>query len=349
MDARGPLGAALNFCFMTHRKAVVLMVLVTLLWSTAGVVSRHLEAARGFEQTFWRSSFNALALLVGLSYLRGPALLLQLRHAPRLVWASGLCWAVMFTAFMVALTLTTVANVLVTMALGPLLTAVLSSLLLKHRLPARTWAAIACASLGIAWMFGHELWAPNSAVGGTASPSLTGALGILVALGVPIAAALNWCVLQYVGHAGLTQPEALAGQSRLRSALDDMPLAVLLGALISALLMLPLAWPLQASAHDLTLLAGLGVFQLALPCLLVVRLSRVLIGPELALLSQLEVVLGVLWAWVWAGEQPSVAALLGGSVVLLALIANELLGWRAERRAAQLNTPSNLTTSRREA
>jgi hypothetical protein len=39
------------------------MVLVTLLWSIAGVVTRHLDAARSFEVTFWRSLFNALALL----------------------------------------------------------------------------------------------------------------------------------------------------------------------------------------------------------------------------------------------------------------------------------------------
>ena len=59
---------------MSHARAVTLMVLVTLLWSSAGVVSRHLEAARGFEVTFWRSAFNALALLVALPLLRGAGL-----------------------------------------------------------------------------------------------------------------------------------------------------------------------------------------------------------------------------------------------------------------------------------
>ena len=48
------------FLAMTHHRAVALMVLVTLLWSIAGVVTRHLEAARSFEVTFWRSLFTAL-------------------------------------------------------------------------------------------------------------------------------------------------------------------------------------------------------------------------------------------------------------------------------------------------
>lgn len=56
---------------MAHRQAVWVMVAATLMWSIAGVVSRHLEAARGFEVTFWRSAFNALALVILLGWLRG--------------------------------------------------------------------------------------------------------------------------------------------------------------------------------------------------------------------------------------------------------------------------------------
>ncbi|MFT7724351.1 MAG: DMT family transporter [Roseateles sp.] len=276
---------------MSHRSAVLLMLLVTLMWSSAGVVTRHLDAARGFEITFWRSAFNALALVLILGAIRGRALLPALRGVA--VWASGICWAVMFTAFMVALSLTTVANVLVTMSLSPLFTAVFAWLFLRQPVPGRTWAAIAVASAGIAWMFGGQLGGPLA--------------GVVVALGVPLAAASNWCLLQKAGAQG------------------DMLPAVLIGALLSAAATLPLAWPLQAGAHDLGLLALLGVFQLAVPCLLVVRLARELPSHEIALLGQAETLLGVLWAWLFAGEHPGSAALIGGSLVLVALIANEAL------------------------
>ncbi|HLL19749.1 MAG TPA: permease, partial [Rubrivivax sp.] len=43
---------------LTHRSALWVLVACTLMWSIAGVVSRHFEAARGFEVTFWRSAFN---------------------------------------------------------------------------------------------------------------------------------------------------------------------------------------------------------------------------------------------------------------------------------------------------
>jgi len=293
---------------MTHRRAVALMILVTLLWSTAGVVTRHLEAARSFEVTFWRSAFNAMALSIALSMMRGLALWRGIVRAPWPVWASGVCWSVMYTAFMVAITLTSVANVLVTMSIGPLLTALLARIALGARLATRTWAAIGVAGVGIAWMFWRE--AQASAPGQLA--------GIAVALGVPIAAAINWTLLQHLHHG-----EGEADESQ------DMMSAVLIGALISVLAMLPLSLPFRASAHDLSLLALLGVFQLAVPCLLVVRLTHVLPGPEIALLGLLEVVLGVAWAWLGAGEQPSTATLSGGALVIGALVANQALALRS--------------------
>jgi len=109
---------------------------------------------------------------------------------------------------------------------------------------------------------------------------------------------------------------------------------VWIGAVLSSLATLPLAWPLRASGHDLALLALLGVVQLSIPCLLVVWLTRVLPGPEIALLALLEVIFGVTWAWLGAGEAPGRPALIGGTLVLAALVGNELLALRGRRALA---------------
>jgi drug/metabolite transporter (DMT)-like permease len=288
---------------MTHRKAVALMVAVTLMWSIAGVVTRHLEAARSFEVTFWRSVFNALALSGILVALRGPATLARtVRDGGATLWLSALCWCVMYTAFMVAITLTTVANVLVTMAVAPLFTALAARVALRHRLPPRTWGAIVVAGAGIVWMYARE-------VGGSDPRHL---LGTAVALAVPAAAAVNWTVIQATRRGGR----------------QDMLPAVLLGALLSAAITLPLALPFQASGHDLGLLALLGVVQLAIPCVLSVAVARVLSAPEIALLGLLEVVFGVAWAWLGAGESPSGHVVGGGLLVLGALSVNEALALR---------------------
>ena len=288
---------------MTHRRAVVTMLLVTLMWSIAGVVTRHREAARSFEVTFWRSAFTVLALAALLPAIRGrAALVASLRHGGRTLWLSGLCWCVMFTAFMLAITMTTVANVLITMASAPLMTALISRVFLGHRLVARTWAAIVVAGAGIAWMYAHEVSAADA----------TQLLGTGVALAVPIAAAVNWVVIQHTRHA---------------ADVDLLP-AVLIGALLSAALTLPLSLPFAASAHDLSLLALLGVVQLAIPCLMSVAAARHLSAPEASLLALLEVIFGVAWAWLGAGEAPALNVLGGGALVLAALAANEAVALR---------------------
>ena len=286
-----------------HSAAVALMVAVTLMWSTAGVVTRHLEQARSFEVTFWRSFFTVLSLLVILPAWRGPGVLARLPWRRRTFWLAGLCWAVMFTAFMVALTLMPVANVLVTMAVGPLLTALFARIFIGHRIALRTWVAIGLAGLGIGWMYGSQM----------AGLPLS---GTLVALCVPVAAAANWTVVQHSQRHG--------------HAVDLVP-AVLVGAVVSVIVTLPLALPLQATAHDLFLLALLGVFQLAIPCVLAVRCGRVLKAPEMALLGLLEVIFGILLAWLGAGERPASAVLTGGALVIGALVFNELLGWKEQK------------------
>jgi len=288
---------------LTHGKAVWLMVAITLMWSIAGVVTRHLEAARSFEVTFWRSLFTVVALLVILPALQGRAVFAAMRRGGRALWVSGLCWGVMFTAFMVAILLMPVANVLVTMAVGPLLTALFAWAFIGHRIAPRTWAAIGVAGVGIGWMYGSQM----------AGLPL---LGTVVALCVPVAAAVNWTVVQHSQRHG--------------HAVDLAP-AVLVGAVMSVVATLPVALPFQASAHDLGLLALLGVVQLAVPCVLVVRCGQVLKAPEIALLGLLEVIFGIVLAWLGAGEEPGAAVLTGGALVIGALVCNELLGWREQR------------------
>jgi drug/metabolite transporter (DMT)-like permease len=285
---------------LTHFRAVLIMVVVALMWSTAGVVTRQLESARSFEVTFWRSFFTALSLLVLLPAWRGRAVFTRIRQAGSALWLSGVCWGVMFTAFMLALTLTSVANVLVTLAIGPFLTALVSRLVIGQRLMPRTWGATAVAGGGIAWMYA-----------GQANFSSQWA-GITVALAVPIAAACNWTVVQ---------------RSRVHGERVDLVPAVLVGALLSSMATLPLAFPLQATMHDIGLLAMLGLFQLAIPCVLAVICAGVLKAPEVSLLALLEVIFGILLAWVGAGEVPGPNVLVGGSLVIAALVANELMGW----------------------
>ena len=276
---------------MTRTTGVALMIAAPVLWSSAGVVTRHIQATEPVEQVFWRSLFAFLFVLVVLLFQRtSPWKAIRDAGLPGLV--SGLMWAIMFTAFLFALSMTTTANTLVVMSVSPLLTALFASMFLKDPVPLRTWLAASAAAIGIAWMFSAGLSAHYA--------------GMAIAFLIPVAAAINVVVL------------------RASAAKLDLVPAIMLGGALSCVIALPFALPFSATGRDLALLAFLGITQLGFPCMLLVLASRVLLAPEIALLGLLEVVLGPLWAWLGAGEEPARHTLTGGAVVLAALAGNEL-------------------------
>lgn len=290
-----------------HRRAIALMVVAATLWSIAGVVTRHLEFAGRWEVTFWRSLFAAVFVLGALLVTRGRDAWDAVRATGGYGILSGTMWGIMFVAFMLALMTTTTANTLIVNSITPLVTALLARAVLREPIAPRTWAAIALAVTGMLWMFGSDF----------AAGEPRHLAGMLIALAVPLAAAVNLVTLKHAGRS-----------------VDLIP-AVLLGAILSAALTLPFALPFSANAHDLVLLAVLGCLQLGLPCMLMVRASPQLSAPEIALLALLEVVLGPLWVWLGAGEAPALTTLAGGALVIAALLLNELAALGVRVRAAQ--------------
>lgn len=323
---------------LSHTQAVFLMIAVTLMWSIAGVVSRQLESATRFEVTFWRSAFTALSLLIILPVWRAADRAsgvqsavagehFAYRHwgalpASRAFWISGTCWSVMFTAFMLALTFTSVANVLVIMAAGPLFTALLARFAIGQTLPLRTWVAIVAAGVGIVYMYGTQVLSAFTIPQANASGLL---IGSLAALCVPVAGAINWTVVQ---------------RSQSHGEKIDLVPSVLLGALLSAVLTLPLAVPFAATGGDVAWLALLGLVQLAIPCALAVVCARSLKAPEVSLLALLEVIFGIVWAWLWASEVPETEVLIGGGIVIMSLLVNEWMGWHSRTGTPRIQTLS---------
>jgi drug/metabolite transporter (DMT)-like permease len=180
----------------------------------------------------------------------------------------------------------------------------------------RTWLAVVLAGVGIAYMYGFQLWL---ALTDNTVDSSRLMVGTLMALCVPMAGAVNWTVVQ---------------RAQSQGQFIDLVPAVMVGAALSALLTLPWALPWTASASDVWWLALLGLGQLAVPCSLAVVCARVLQAPEMSLLALLEIIFGILLAWWLANEVPNTAVMVGGGVVMLALVLNEYWAWR-ERAAAQ--------------
>src|SRR5688572_1972610 len=124
---RRPIDSQRPAARLSRAAAVTLMIAAPVLWSTGGVVTRHMEHAAPFEQVFWRGVFAFLFVGIYLSLRRSsPWKAVRRAGIPGLV--SGLMWAVMSAAFLVSLSLTTIANALVVMSFSPLLTVICAAI-----------------------------------------------------------------------------------------------------------------------------------------------------------------------------------------------------------------------------
>jgi drug/metabolite transporter (DMT)-like permease len=253
----------------------------------------RLVEAGDLATTFWRSAFMALAVgcWLVLRY-RGEAWN-RIRAVGTPGVLSGLLLAATFTCYILALRHTTVANTLILMSAAPLIGAVLGWIILGERMMRSTWLAIVVALAGIGMTVVEDLTAGRM-------------LGNTLAFTVAVLFACNTVVLR-----------------RYRQI--DMVPANFLGGLFSALALLPFIQPLQVSAKDLGLLALLGSFQLGLGLFLFVRGSRFLRTAELGLVGLLEAVLAPVWVWLALGEIPSTKTLVGGAIVLAALVGYALV------------------------
>jgi len=287
-----------------HRRAILYMIVAPVCWSSGGLLVRLLSFRDAWEIVFWRSLFMALFVLATLAIVQRGRVGAAVRAVGWPGLLSGLFLAGQFFLFIASLTHTTVANTFVLMSVSPFLAALAGRVFLKEPVPLRTWIAIGVAVAGMAVMFSEGVDAGHLA-------------GNLLAIGVSCLFALNVTVLRKV-HANV-----------------DMLPTVMIAGLLSIVLALPPALPVEATARDLAILALMGSVQLGAGCLLMVAASKHLSATELGLLALLEPILGPVWVWALLGEHPGRLALVGGAIVLGAVIANQVFAaWRQRAPAA---------------
>jgi drug/metabolite transporter (DMT)-like permease len=150
----------------------------------------------------------------------------------------------------------------------------------------RTWLAMVVALAGVGLM-----------VGGPGHPSLP---GIALSLLMTASFAATLVITRHRRDVSMAPATCLS------------QVLVLVGAA-------PFARPGEVGAHDLGLLAALGIGQIGLGLVFLTIGGRLIPAAEVALITLLEVVLGPLWVWIFLSEQPSTATLAGGTIVLAAV------------------------------
>jgi drug/metabolite transporter (DMT)-like permease len=274
----------------SRRRGQLFVALAALAWSTAGVLQRELTTDTA-TQLAGRAFFGALFLgaFVAVSN-RGRAI-----GAFRSMGLAGLsvavCTAIASGSFIVALNHATVANVLFMQAVAPIAAALIAWAALGEGITPRAWLAMAVAILGVGLMVG--------------GPGSGGALGVGVSLLMTLAFAVSIVI------------------TRHRRDVSMAP-AICLSQVIVVLVFAPLADPASVTRHDLALLVLLGVGQMGLGLTFLVIGARLIPAQEVALITLLEVVLGPLWVWISISEKPATTTVVGGIVVIAAVLIQTL-------------------------
>ncbi|MBV8567689.1 MAG: DMT family transporter [Methylobacteriaceae bacterium] len=284
----------------TQASGTVLVALAAVGWSMAGLFTR-LVAGDSWAILGWRGLSSALAILAYLLWReRG-----DLRRPFASMGWLGVVAATVSTlasvAYIPALLFTIVANVAVIYATLPFVTAALGWALLREAPAATTLIRAAAAVVGVAIMVGF-----GGAGGGLAGIGLAG----LMTLGMSLLTIIS---------------RAARGISMIpATGISAVQLAVI-GAAATRLL--------DLSVHDILVLGVFGIVQAAALACYVEGAGR-LTAARAALVSTLDVPLAPLWVLLFVGEIPAAATLIGGTIVLAAVLADIVALSRTNRRAA---------------
>lgn len=264
------------------------VALAAVVWSTAGVLQRQLSVSVAV-QVGARALFAAVAVGAYVALAERGRVVEACRSVGGAGVAFAACLAVSSGTFIVALNHASVAQVLFIQAIAPVLAALLGRGLLDERLSLRTSVAMAVALLGVGVMVG-------SPGGGSA---LGDGLSVLMSLSFALAIVI-------ARHRRDVSMAPATGLAQLMLVLAALPFALVGG--------------VRLGAADVFWLVLFGAGQIGLGLILLTIGARLIPAAQVALISLLEVVLGPLWVWLAVGERPSLTTVIGGVIVVAAVV-----------------------------
>ncbi len=273
-------------------------------FSLAGVLIREIKTANEWQVVYWRS----------LGFVVAVAIVLAFRHRRRFARAfidvgwvgaiGSLGLALGSVCFVWALFNTTIANAVFFFGALPFVTGFFAWLLFGERLRRESWFIMAAAFVGIVVMVYGGL------TGGRWFGNLLAGIGI-------------------IGYA------LLILSLRAGRKVDMMPL-LCIGGVVGGVFAFAIEGGGAISLHDAVMSLLLGIVSVSFGFMLFTLGSRHVRAGELTLLSNLELILGPLWVWLWITEVPRVETLIGGVIIISAIATQAVITIRypaeADRR-----------------
>ncbi len=267
-----------------------LITTLGVLWLSPDALMQRLIDGDAIAIVGWRGALSMVTLALYLFWRDGSGAIARLRAGGWRLLLLAMFYAINSSAFVLAIDLSSVADVLVILAATPLCAAVLAWFVLREVPDRRTSLAIVIGAVGVL----------IAAVGGVSGGSPLGmALAVLTTLNL----AAQFTMLR-------RWPQV------------DNVAAVFVGSFVMAIIGFTFAEPLAMEGMSLFWACVLGL------CLTPVAFTLVTVGPryigaaEVSLLMLLETALGPLWVWLAMGEVPATTALIGGAIIVLAILVS---------------------------
>jgi len=280
----------MNFVYKIPGPLLILTGGFCLSWG--GLILRTFESASIWQILFYRSIFFLWVLIAFILLTYGKKTFKKIKEAgvPGLI--GGIFLSTNFVAYMYSMMETTVANVVFIISTQTVFLPIIAYIFLKEKISPRGYVAIMLAMIGVTLMIGDSL--------GTGSLK-----GNLAALTIPI----NFSVLVLI--------------IRKYPKVDMIP-AVFYAGILSCLYGLLLLENFAISTKDIWLAFLLGVPQLAFGFIFITIGSRTTPAVMVGLLMLMESIFAPIWVWLFYNEIPPISVLVGGMIILSAVVMKSL-------------------------
>ena len=274
--------------FIIKLPGPLLIFLGALSLSFGGLIVKSFEGATLWQILFWRSIFFSLTVLTFLIFTYKKDTFKAFYESGLLGLIAGIILSFGFCGYVFAMYNTTVANTNFIISLQILFLAIFGYFFLKEKISAITLASIILAMSGVFLMVG------NSLTPGELS-------GNLAAFSMPITFAVLIIIVRKFPNVDMVPAQLVAGVC-----------SCIIGYLLSTKIMI--------SSHDIFLGFLAGFFQVGFGFIFITIGARTTPSAMVGIIMLSESVLGPLWAFLFVSERPSMFGLIGGAIILFAVL-----------------------------
>ena len=259
--------------------------------SFGGLIVKSFEGATEWQILFWRQFFFAITVVIYLifSYKKNFFSIFYKSGIPG--FTAGLFLSLGFASYVFAMYYTTVANTLFIITTETIFLAFFGYIFLKEKISLITFISILLGMSGVLLIVGSSLRIQSSEQ----------FFGNIVAFVMPISFAILIIIIRKYPNVDMVPAQFTAGV-----------FAALIGYFIAEKLLI--------SPHDLFLAFLAGFFQIGFGFILITIGSRTTPAAVVGVLMLTEAVFGPFWAWLFINEIPPTTVIIGGSIIIFAIL-----------------------------